>query len=171
MKNNESYDNQDIDALIRQIREPFADASILPTGLLSEFARSEMTYRGSIMYGYAAIKRNDQDLLGQLREVYSHNIVYTDPHSNASLLQISSPADKSTLQYDNIYLIGASDPAYPVYLNNKKISRTKSGYFSLYVPLNEGENVFTFVHNSFTSHNLQKFNSDEFVNALFTTEQ
>ncbi len=112
-----------------------------------EFARSEMTYRGSIMYGYAAIKRNDQDLLGQLREVYSHNIVYTDPHSNASLLQISSPADKSTLQYDNIYLIGSSDPAYPVYLNNKKISRTKSGYFSLYVPLNEGENVFTFVQN------------------------
>ena len=45
------------------------------------------------------------------------------------------------------YILGTSDPAYPLYLNGEKIGRTKSGYFSKMVTLTEGENKFTLTQN------------------------
>jgi hypothetical protein len=37
---------------------------------------------------------------------------------------------------------GASDPQYPLTLNGETVETTESGYFSCYVDLQEGENVF-----------------------------
>ena len=47
-----------------------------------EFARAEPTYRGSILYGYEALKNNSSGLLDETREVFSENIVYTSALPN-----------------------------------------------------------------------------------------
>jgi N-acetylmuramoyl-L-alanine amidase len=43
--------------------------------------------------------------------------------------------------------MGGSDPAYPVYYKNAKITRTKNGYFSVYDTLATGKNSFIFTQN------------------------
>ena len=47
-----------------------------------EFARSEPSYRGSILYGYDALKNNSNGLFDETREVFSENIVYTSALPN-----------------------------------------------------------------------------------------
>ncbi|MFA6948058.1 MAG: family 10 glycosylhydrolase [Eubacteriales bacterium] len=113
-----------------------------------EYARSERCYAGSVMYGYAAIKANEMELRAQLASVYSQDIVYAGLGiaSNGKALVISSPRDGSYLNYASTYIIGSSDPTVPLTFGGKAVSRTKDGYFSLYVELNKTKNVFTFVY-------------------------
>ncbi len=106
------------------------------------FARSELSYIGSIFYGYTSIRADEQELISQLQTLYSEEIIYTDIVSDPKELCISSPASGSHLSESATFLLGQSDPAYPVYLNGTKIGRTKSGFFSLYVSLNPGKNEF-----------------------------
>ncbi|MBQ9921683.1 MAG: N-acetylmuramoyl-L-alanine amidase, partial [Clostridia bacterium] len=47
----------------------------------------------------------------------------------------------------NTYVLGKSDPAYPLYYNGKKLPRTQNGYFNMYVTVKEGENDFKFIQN------------------------
>jgi len=112
-----------------------------------EYARRELTYRGSILYGYEAIKNNSENLMGQLQQVYSEKIIYTDPVSNGMQVTVSSPSNGSTMTVDSTYIIGSSDPAYPLYLDGEPVSRTKQGFFSAYVSLSDGENKFVFTQN------------------------
>lgn len=109
-----------------------------------EFARSELCYRGSIHYGYAAICANDGNLQGQLESLYAREIVYTDIPSDGSAVTFTSPADGATVDSEQTYVLGSSDPGTPLYLNGKKLSRTKSGHFSLILTLQQGKNEFVF---------------------------
>lgn len=116
-----------------------------------EYARSEISYKGSIFYGYAAIKENVQNLQGQLCDAYSEDIIYIDAATNGAEIVVASPVNGSKLSLDATYLIGSSDPAYPLLLDGKPISRTKQGYFSAYIQLEKGENTFTFTQNGKTT--------------------
>lgn len=121
-----------------------------PDGELTEqieFARSERAYRGSVFYGYDEINRNINGASDDLLAAYKNEIIYSDIASNGQGVSISSPASGTVLSTNTTYLIGMSDPYYPLTLNGKKIGRTKSGYFSLSVSLDVGENIFTFVQN------------------------
>jgi uncharacterized lipoprotein YddW (UPF0748 family)/N-acetylmuramoyl-L-alanine amidase len=111
------------------------------------YARSEAAYRGSIMYGYAAIKENTLGLRDALASIYSDEIIYANLSSDGSSVTVTSPKNGSTLNYENTYIIGKCDPGYPLYLDGKSVSFTKSGYFSVYVPLQPGENTFKFTQN------------------------
>lgn len=111
------------------------------------YARTEAAYRGSIMYGYAAIKENTLGLRDALASIYSDEIIYTSLSSDGSSVTITSPSNGSTLNYENTYIIGKCDPGYPLYLDGKSISFTKSGYFSVYVSLKQGANTFKFTQN------------------------
>lgn len=115
-----------------------------------EYARSEKAYRGSILYGYAALKANDGNIQKQLAEVYEDEIIYSDIKSSGSGITVNSPADGSELTVDSTYLIGICDPAYPLYFAGKAVSVTKSGYFSVYTSLSEGENSLEFTQNGTT---------------------
>lgn len=120
-----------------------------PSGEISqqiEFARSELAYRGSIHYGYAAIADNTNGLADELRSTYAHEIIYSDVVSNGHDLAVTSPPDGSYVDAEFTYLIGSSDPTKSLRFEGGPVSRTKNGYFSLYVPLEEGENVFTFLY-------------------------
>lgn len=110
------------------------------------FARSEVAYKGSLLYGYAALKENTEGLLDETKAVFSEDIIYTGTESNGRDLIISIPYNNSYIDGEGTFLIGTSDPAEPLYLDGRKIGRTKSGYFSVYLPLSNGKNTFTFSH-------------------------
>ncbi len=113
-----------------------------------EFARSELSYKGSIFYGYGEIANNRGSISDELREAFSKEIVYSVPVSTENKVSFNSPANGSTLNgLERTYLLGMSDPAYPVYYNGRKLSRTKSGYFSLMLDLKKGKNEFVFTQN------------------------
>lgn len=111
-----------------------------------EFARSELMYRGSILYGYAALKNNTKGLFDEVVDVFSEEVIHTDAVSNGKELYISIPYSGSYIDGENTFVIGTSDPTEPLYVDGKPVGRTKSGYFSVYLPLKKGKNTFTFTH-------------------------
>lgn len=110
------------------------------------FARSESCYKGSILYGYDALKNNVNLLFDEVSALYSEKKYVYKPESNNQELKIQRPANGSYIDAAGIYLLGTSDPSEPLYLDGKKVSRTSSGYFSVYLKLDEGENKFVFSH-------------------------
>lgn len=121
-----------------------------PEGEMAEqisFGRSEWAYTGSVFYGYDEISRNQRGIADELTRSYRDEILYTGIISNDLGVKITSPQDGSTMTGDHTWVIGSSDPYYPLYLNGTKVSRTKSGYFNLYLPLEKGENTFVFEQN------------------------
>lgn len=112
-----------------------------------QYARSELCYRGSIFYGYEEICHNTAGLTEELREIYASPILYTDPSPTGMAPAISSPANGSYINASYTYLLGSSSPDEPLTLNGEKISRTRGGYFSTYVELAPGENVFVLTQN------------------------
>lgn len=111
-----------------------------------EFARSELSYRGSTFYGYEQLKANTLGVTDEIRGACEKEIIYCETVSNGRDLMISSPSDQATVSTDTTYIIGASDPAFPLTVDGETVGRTKSGYFSLYVSLKPGKNIFTFRH-------------------------
>ena len=113
-----------------------------------EFARSELSYRGSLLYGYDVIKKNTEGICEELELAFAEKIVYSDAQGDNSGVIFNSPANGSTLaSLKQTYVLGASDPAYPVYYNGRKLSRTKRGYFSQMLELKPGKNEFVFTQN------------------------
>lgn len=106
------------------------------------YARSELNYRGSILYHYASIRDNVGGVTDAIRSLYDTEIIYTDPVSNYTDPIITSPFNGAYLSADATYLIGTSDPSLPLLLNGEPVSRTKDGSFSAYLTLQEGENTF-----------------------------
>ena len=111
-----------------------------------EFARAEVAYKGSLLYGYAALKNNSEGLFDETKQVFSEEIIYTSTESNGRDLILSIPYDNSYIDGEGAFLLGTSDPSEPLYIDGAKVGRTKSGYFSLYLPLSKGKNTFTFSH-------------------------
>ena len=111
-----------------------------------EFARAELAYRGSILYGYAALKNNSSGLLDETEDVFAEEIVYSEISATGRDLIISIPYSGSEVDGEGTFVIGTSDPTAPLYIDGKQIGRTKSGYFSAYLPLEKGKNTFIFTH-------------------------
>jgi len=112
-----------------------------------EYARSELSYTGSIFYGWAAIMADDMGLKNQIKSLYEEPVIYGKIQSNGSEVVVNSPLSGTYINETNTYLLGKSDPAYPLFLDGEEVSRTKGGYFSLYVPLKKGKNEFVFTQN------------------------
>lgn len=148
---NAALDGSDIKLYVSHASYKYEDGNwTSPQGQLTEqveFARSERSYRGSIFYGYDEINRNINGASDDLIAVYQNEIIYSDITSNGQGVTVSSPANGTAMSEKTTYLLGMSDPYYPLTLNGKNIGRTKSGYFSLMVTLETGENTFTFVQN------------------------
>ena len=79
-----------------------------------EYARSELCYRGSILYGYAALKNDSQGLFGEVQDVFSDEIVYTDVESSGSGFAVSIPYSGSYVDGAGTFVIGTSDPSEPL---------------------------------------------------------
>ncbi|MBE6551341.1 MAG: hypothetical protein E7665_04320 [Ruminococcaceae bacterium] len=111
------------------------------------YARSWMGYTGSVFYGYEQIKNNTKGIFDALKELYSEKTYTPAPVSTGEGVAVNKPANGLSTSYDALYVLGSSDPAYPVYYKGAKLSRTKSGYFSLHMELEEGENVLELTSN------------------------
>lgn len=109
-----------------------------------EYARSEQNYKGSIFYGYGAIKRNEQNLQGQLKKLYSEEIIYTTIQPEGCGVNISVPSDNTYVDASDVYILGKCDPGYALYIDGKPVSVTKSGAFTVVKNLKPGENRFIF---------------------------
>lgn len=59
-------------------------------------------------------------------------------------IQMNYVKDGMTTTASTYSLAGSADPKYPLYINGKKIETTSDGYFSYYVSLANGKNVFRF---------------------------
>ena len=110
-----------------------------------EFARAERSYCGSIMYGYGAIKNNDNGVRDRILSVWNEEILYDRIGvANGAELTVTSPYDGSDIGANGSYLIGQCDPVLPLYLNDSPDSLTKSGFFSVFCELKSGANEFIF---------------------------
>ncbi len=121
-----------------------------PQGELTEqiaFARSEKYYHGSIFYGYDEINRNINSASNDVKKAFEDEIIYTAIQSNGHGVTFSSPENNSSTTERSTYIIGMSDPYYMLTMNGERVGRTKSGYFSVYVTLEPGENEFVFEQN------------------------
>ena len=124
--------------------EDFAENEI---PLQAEFGRSLMCCKGSIFYGYADIAENKAGLMESLSKMYSSELKYKPASHTGEPLRINSPENDSTVEYQTVFLMGTSDPSYPVTRDGEKLSRTKNGYFSIYETLTEGVNKIAIEQN------------------------
>lgn len=60
-------------------------------------------------------------------------------------IQVARPGTGIKTQLNQYYVTGSSDPSKPLLMNGKPVEgRSKSGYFGILVPLQNGQNILTF---------------------------
>ncbi len=117
-----------------------------------EFCRSLISYKGSIFYGYEDIKNNTVNIKTKLSQLYSYPVVYSDNEPSGKGVNVKFPSNNSNAPSQYTYIIGSSDPAYPVMFEGEKLSRTKDGYFNAYKKLSVGKNTLSFTQNGKTKN-------------------
>ncbi len=133
-----------------------------------QYARQWMGYSGSVLYGYEQIKKNTCGLADSLASLYSAPVTYDTTVGAVEGVVVGKPADGRRTVLDNLHLLAASDPNYPVFYEGEKVSRTKSGFFNIYLTLKEGDNKVTFIQNGKDySINIIKYKSS--ASAEYTT--
>lgn len=106
-----------------------------------DMSRELLSYKGSVLYGYAAIKSNSHGLADETRELFKNEIIYSGAVPDYS--DISVEGGTMIVLSDSSYIIkGHADPAQPFSVNGKKISRDKNGDFAVTVSLKTGANRF-----------------------------
>ena len=66
-------------------------------------------------------------------------------YENPGFLIITHPeADKRETTAPKMSVLGAANPEYPLYINDEEITTTANGFFTAYVDLELGDNVFVF---------------------------
>jgi hypothetical protein len=114
------------------------------------FARAELSYRGSLFYGYPQLRDNTLGVTDEIRAAYAEDVLFFEKeHVTDVPAAITVTVPYNNFRYDEAgtYLLGQSNPADTLFCNGRAVSRTKSGYFSFYTPLSDGANTFVFTQN------------------------
>lgn len=123
-----------------------------------EFARTLLSYKGSMYYGYADIKNNTNGLLDKIAELNKNTC--KNSYTGSQTAKISRPENNYNSTSSTITVVGESNPSSPLTVNGKKVSRTKNGYFSYYDTISTGINVFTLEQNGKkNTHNINYKNT------------
>ncbi len=115
-----------------------------------EMCRTLSSYKGSIYYGYENITSNIGKVAEDITRLNGKKITRKTVSSTGQTLKITYPSNNSYVNTSKTYIIGSSDPGYPVTMNGQALSKTTSGYFCAYVELKSGKNTFNFVQNGNT---------------------
>ena len=151
---NRELDGTGVDYYIGHAAYKVADYGENEIGIQVEFARNLIAYRGSVYYGYEAFANNSSGLKDKITELNKYPVRYTE-NTDSETARIMNPVNNSTVASSNVTLVGKSNPALPLTVNGKKLSRTKDGYFSLYETVSPGINVYTLEQNGVkTTHNI-----------------
>ena len=122
-----------------------------------EFARACMGVAGSVFYGYKQIKANSYNTKDTLAKLFASPRAVPKPKDNGKGIEFGRPASGVTISGSSVNIMGSSNPLYPVYYNGQKVTRTKSGFFTVYAPLQSGKNSINFVSNGKTyTHTVNK---------------
>ncbi|MCL2099890.1 MAG: family 10 glycosylhydrolase [Oscillospiraceae bacterium] len=113
-----------------------------------EYARQYISVYGSVFYGYKDLRADSYKIKTNLARLFAEPLAVPKPVNNGRGVTIGRPANNSTVTTNNVYIMAGSNPAFPVYFNNKKMTRTKSGFFSVFAPLNSGRNNLVFTQNN-----------------------
>lgn len=112
-----------------------------------EMCRTLSSYKGSIFYGYENITKNIGGVADDIKKACNKKLYRTSAKSSGKNVKINYPTNNSYINASKTYIIGSCDPAYPLYVNGKAVSKTKGGYFGLYLSLESGKNTYTFTQN------------------------
>ena len=110
-------------------------------------ARTLSCYKGSIFYGYENICENIGGVADDIKRLFSEKIERKSAAPSGKAIKINYPENNTYLESAKTYIIGSCDPAYPLYVDGKAVSKTTDGYFGIYTPLDSGKNSFTFTQN------------------------
>jgi len=113
-----------------------------------EYARAYMGTAGSVFYGYKDLAENSYKMKDNLAKLFANPLKVTKLVSNGKGVEAGRPLSGSTVTEAAVNILGSSDPAYPVYYKGEKVTRTKSGFFSVYVSLADGRNNLVFTQNN-----------------------
>ncbi len=111
------------------------------------FARAENAYRGSLFYGYPQLKDNTNGVADEICDSYEDEVLYFEVEHVDGIspdITVTVPYNHYRCDEEGTYLLGQSHPSEPLFCNGHPVSRTRSGYFSFYVSLENGENRFVF---------------------------
>ena len=109
-----------------------------------EFVRNLISCKGSVFYGYADIRNNSAGVRDGIKKCFETNFQVEKSPTGSSELAVNYPENGSSTAEASTYILGTSNPAYPVIVNGEKVSRTKDGYFTVYKSLSDGNNTFRF---------------------------
>ena len=104
------------------------------------YARDLYAYRGSLYYGYAALRDNAGGLTDEVRALFAKAISYPDYVDDGSLPTLAVQ-DGAHVTEASLPLVGKSNLAYPISINGITPYRKKDGSFSLTLALGDGANL------------------------------
>lgn len=107
------------------------------------YARKLHSYRGSLFYGYAALKEDAGGVRTEMREIFADDYMYPAYTDSGIPLQIDGYVSGQTVTEDAVLITGMSNPAYAVSVNGITPLREKSGRYSITLALAEGNNLIT----------------------------
>lgn len=125
--------------------ETWSDKTEIPRQV--EYARSWYGYKGSVFFGYDQIAENKNGMRDKLAEIFYEDYYYPEKVATDESVTFGSPQPSSVVKAGSTYILGKSDPGYPLYYEGKKIPRTQNGYFNMYVDISSGKNDFEFTQN------------------------
>lgn len=94
---------------------------------------------GAVFYSYGSLLQNFAGVADVLHARY-----YTEPIS--SKLSFSQPSMTLDSSFTSTYIVGISDPNYPLYADGVSVERTAEGYFAHHVKLNGTKTTVRFTH-------------------------
>ena len=120
-----------------------------PSGELTaqiEHSREALSYRGSVLYGYAAIASDSSKICEEITQLFDREIIYSDPSTNYKELTLSGIKDGMITANATVKITGESDPTVLLTFEGKRINRGKNGEFELEIDLSAGENKIVFIY-------------------------
>lgn len=142
---NRALDASGVDLYINHGAYRYAEGA-MESGELTrqtEYARDLYAYRGSLYYGYTALRDNAGGVTDEVKALFSKAISYPDYTDDGSLPTLAAVQDGAHVTDASLTLVGASNPAYAVSINGITPYRKKDGSFTLTLSLRDGDNLIT----------------------------
>ncbi len=104
-----------------------------------DYLDTKANVSGAVYYSYGSLIDNWAGVGDDVKERY-----YTPPISTA--LHFSQPSMTLDSSFTKTYIVGISDPNFPLYANGEKVARTVEGYFAYAATLTGTKTTVTFSH-------------------------
>ena len=107
-----------------------------------ELARGMYASRGSMYYGYAALRENAGGVTDELRLLFAKNITHYAYRDDGTRLRVDTYQSGDTAG-ESALIAGKSNLAYPISVNGITPARQKDGSFAITLALAAGDNLVT----------------------------